>query len=289
MFRTVSILLVCLVLIVSPLAGSTAAEEVVYFGVIPRYNPIIMYQNYQPMMDYLTENTDYRFELKLSRDYQQAVEFLRNGTTPFVSLGVVTFFEAQQALRAVPILKPINREGTPFYRSTIIVPDESPIKDLNDLKGKAFAFGDPHSTSGHLIPRHYLGEQGVAKSDLGSFVYLETHDAVAKAVLKGIVDAGAVKDVIARRYQKHGLRFLGQSHPIPAVPIVTRQDTPQKLAHAVTSALLKIDPADPDMQALLQAWDPEFSHGFVPAEPDDYQVIFDLMENYADGCGLRCH
>lgn len=47
------------------------AEEkaIIHFGIIPRYNPMIMYQNYQPIMDYLTQTTPYRFELKLASSY----------------------------------------------------------------------------------------------------------------------------------------------------------------------------------------------------------------------------
>ncbi|MCA1796642.1 MAG: phosphate/phosphite/phosphonate ABC transporter substrate-binding protein [Geobacteraceae bacterium] len=230
-------------------------EEVIYFGVIPRYNPVIMYRSYQPMMDYLSANTDYRFELKLSRNYQQAVELLCEGKTRFASLGDVTFIEAHQEFNAVPILKPLNRNGEPFYHSIIIVPVDSPIKEVKDLAGKSFAFGDPSSTSGTLIPRTYLCEQGIHFPEMESVTHLESHDAVAKAVLKGNVDAGAVKDVVARRYQQHGLRFLVQSGPIPAVPIVTRRDTPAGLVNAVKAALLKIDPSDPHTQQMLQQWD----------------------------------
>jgi len=281
------LVLVCYFLLVAPTLA--ADKPVIYFGVIPRYNPIIMYRSYQPMMDYLSQNTPYQFELKLSRNYQQAVEFLRDGTTPVASLGDVTFAEAQQSFGAVPVLKPLNKVGEAFYRSIIIVRGDSSIESVADLKGTNFAFGDLHSTSGNLIPRDYLFQQGVSLFDFTSFVNLESHDAVAKAVLKGNVDAGAVKDVVAYRYQQHGLRFLACSDPIPSVPIVVRENAPEQLVSSVTKALLKIDPTDPAMRAMLDTWDPEFANGFVPAGLDDYQKIFDLMQAVPGGCGSRCH
>ena len=75
-------LLLLIFLLLSPVAGMTVelaenGKPVVYFGVIPRYNPMVMYRNYQPIMDYLTEHTSYHFELKLSRNYTEAVDFLR--------------------------------------------------------------------------------------------------------------------------------------------------------------------------------------------------------------------
>jgi len=108
-------LLVSPVFAQSPLA--TKEKPVIHFGVIPRYNPTIMYRSYQPMMDYLTANTPYRFELKLSRNYHEAVEFLQNGTTPVASLGDVTFEEAHQKFGAEPILRPLNANREAFYHS----------------------------------------------------------------------------------------------------------------------------------------------------------------------------
>ncbi|MFO7576936.1 MAG: phosphate/phosphite/phosphonate ABC transporter substrate-binding protein [Pelovirga sp.] len=282
------LLMLCL-LIPLPHTLSAADKPVIYFGVIPRYNPIIMYRSYQPMMDYLSANTPYQFELKLSRDYRQAVAFMLDGTTPVASLGDVTFAEAHNKIGAIPILKPLNARGDPFYQSIIIVRENSPLEKVEDLKGKSFAFGDYHSTSGKLIPHHYLEQHGVRLADLGSYQHMESHDAVAKAVLKGHVDAGAVKDVVGMRYRQHGLRFLALSDVIPSVPIVVRKDVPEEVVAALKTALLAIDPTDPRMQQDLIRWDPEFAHGFTSAQNSDYQMIFDLTRNNISGCGLGCH
>ena len=272
-----------------PEAPATAYKPVVYFGAIPRYNPIIMYRSYQPLMNYLTANTPYRFELKLSRNYHQAVEYVLDGTTPVASLGDVTFAEAHAKIGAIPILKPLNADGFPYYHSIIIVRENSPVQTLDDLKGTHFAFGDYHSTSGKLIPHYHLQRQGIELTDFSSYEHMESHDAVAKAVLKGTAAAGAVKDVVALRYREHGLRFLSISDPIPAVPIVVRKDAPEQLVAALKMALLAIDPNDPRFHQELIKWDPEFAHGFTTAEVEDYQLIFDLTRNNMVGCGLGCH
>lgn len=71
-----------------PGQGAEPADKpVVQFGIIPRYNPMVMYRNYQPPMDYLSAHTPYRFELKLSRNYPDAVRMLRTGETQVASLG----------------------------------------------------------------------------------------------------------------------------------------------------------------------------------------------------------
>lgn len=72
--------------------------ETVYFSTITLYHPIVMYQRYQPLMDYLTKNTPYRFELKLSQDYRGVINFLKNNRVQVALLGGVTFLEAKKRI-----------------------------------------------------------------------------------------------------------------------------------------------------------------------------------------------
>lgn len=282
-------LIVSTLLLVMQLPATAADKQVIRFGVIPRYNPLVMYKRYQPIMDYLTAETPYRFELKISRDYPEAVRFLREGITQVSSLGDVTFAEASTQYAAVPILKPRNRDGVPYYRSAIIVRSDSPLKGIRELRGRTMAFGSPHSTSGNLIPRYLLWDNGIGLRDLKSFTNLQHHDAVAKAILKGQFDAGAVKDVVAEKYKTHGLRILAWSAPIPAVPLVVRNDAPADVVKALTTALLKLDRKNPAHLKMMQTWDDEFRNGFAPAAKEDYQGIFRMIRDIPHGCGIGCH
>lgn len=249
------IVFIYLLLLWLAIPSIAADRPLVRFGVIPRYNPLVMYKRYQPIMDYLTENTPYRFELKISRDYPEAVRFLQQGVTQVSSLGDVTFAEANTQYAALPFFKPLNKDGTPFYRSAIIVRTNSPLKAIKDLNGKSMAFGSSHSTSGNLIPRYLLWDNGVRIQDLKRWENLQHHDAVAKAILKGQFDAGAVKDVVAEKYKSHGLRILAWSAPIPAVPLVVRKDAPVNLVSSISAALLKLNRNNPEHRKLMQTWD----------------------------------
>ncbi|GAB4563881.1 MAG: putative selenate ABC transporter substrate-binding protein [Geothermobacteraceae bacterium] len=264
-------------------------KPVVYFGVIPRYNPMIMYRNYQPIMDYLTEKTPFHFELKLARDYTEAVTFLKEGTVQVASLGDVTFFEANRGFGAIPIVRPLNKLGRSEYRSIIITRSDSGIGTLADLKGKTFAFGNLHSTSGNLLPRLLLFKNGITLFDLASYQNLNSHTDVARGVLKGKFDAGAVKDVVALRYQENGLKIIARSEPVPSVPVVARPDADPEMIRALRETFLAIDPTDPAMAKRMTGWDPEFRNGFVPATAEDYAPIFKMMESVPGGCGKQCH
>ncbi|MBM4349582.1 MAG: phosphate/phosphite/phosphonate ABC transporter substrate-binding protein [Deltaproteobacteria bacterium] len=261
---------ICFFIFSSKLAFS---KEVVQFGFCPKYNPRIMYQLYQPFVDYLNESTPYRFEIKLSRVYQETIHRLGRKEITIASCGPVSYVIAREKYPVRPILRTLNKDGKPFYWGMIVVRQDSPIRDLRDLKGKSFAFGQAWSTAGHILPEHYLARANVRLKDLKSYSFLKHHDSVVQAVLKGDVDAGAVKDVIAYKYQGNGLRFIFITDPIPTVPIVVRADGPKEMVESVKAALLKLNPKNPAHQKKMVHWDEEFKYGFTEAFDSDYHPI----------------
>jgi len=256
---------------------SAFSRETVPFGLCPKYNPRIMYQLYQPFVDYLSENSPYQFEIKLSRSYQEMVDRLGKGEVLIGSCGPVPYIKAKEKYGVRPILRALNKDGNPFYRGIIIVRKDSPIQKLSDLKGKSFAFGQLLSTAGHIVPQYHLVEAGVQPKDLFHYSYLRHHDSVVYAVLKGQFDAGAVKDIVAYKYEKEGLRFLSITDPIPTVLITGRSDAPRELVESVRSALLKLDPKDPVYQKKMASWDEEFKYGFTQASDSDYDPIRKIL------------
>lgn len=284
--------LASLILLAVSLSGETcfsAEKPVVHFGIGMRYHPIIMYERYQPMMDYLTQNTPYRFELKISRGYEEAIKFLVDGTIGVSALGDGAFLEAMLLHDVVPILKPLNEAGKPTYRCVFVVPVNSPIRTLSDLKGKKVAFGSRHSTTGNLIPRYMLRKNGIPLEELGSLANLRNHSSVARAVLKGEFDAGAVRDAVADNFLKHGLRIIAASEELPSIPLVVRKNAPREQVKAISDALVKLDRNNPEHRKLMKKWGSEFKNGFVPATAADYRELARLFKSIPYGCGTGCH
>lgn len=259
-----------------------------YFGAISRYNPVLMYRKYQPIMDYLSAETPYRFELKLGKTYEDAVHFLREGKVDICSLGGLTYLEAHAEFGALPLVRPLNREGEPHYHSLFIVRQDSPLQTLVDLRGHSLALASPHSTSGNLIPRNELARAGLRMENLSHFENLPHHDMVAKAVLEGRFDAGALKDIVGREFETKGLRFLHESDPIPSVPLVARGDLPDSVKTSIVEALLRLDARKPQNQAQLVTWDEEFRYGFTRATAADYEPLRQL-EGAPKTCAKTCH
>lgn len=74
------------------------------------------------------------------------------------------------------------------YCAQIVVRSDSGIEKLEDLAGLSFAFTDPSSSAGFLLPMRLFRKHGIR---LGNVVFAHKHDSVISMVYQGQVDAGA--------------------------------------------------------------------------------------------------
>lgn len=264
-------------------------KNTVHFGVIPRDNPRIMYEKYQPLLDYLSDQTPYFYDLVLKKNYDETVRALGSGEIDLAFLGPLTYLEARAKYGAVCILKPRGADNRSSYRSVIIKKKESSIANLAALKGKSVAFSATKSTSGNLVPRYLLANAGIHLSDLKRYDNFSYHDSVVKAILKGQYDAGAVRDSVAHKYSKLGIEVIAESEDIPTGPLVVGPGTPFAMVEVIKKALLGLTPADAGRDAVLGRFDDEFKNGFTEAADSDYGEIRAKINAVPQTCGRGCH
>ncbi|OGP29955.1 MAG: hypothetical protein A2073_01990 [Deltaproteobacteria bacterium GWC2_42_11] len=274
------------ILIVTPSISSpfnkeerTSGKPVVYFGAIMLYTPLVMYERYQPFIDYLTANTPYEFRLKVRKDYEDVARALNDGTFGIALLGGVTYVMAkEEGLDILPILVPLNPSGKPTYRSVIITRrDNDEINDISDLKGRSVAFTSRLGTSGRLGALYHLYKTGITIRDLSRSFHLRYHDSVVREVLNGRYDAGVVMDSVAESYKDKGIKSVFVSQPLPALPIVVSKDTSPELVDSVKAALLRLNPKNPSHRKMMEGWDMVIRNGFVEATESNYKEIEDMV------------
>lgn len=264
-------------------------KNLIYFGIIPRDNPRIQYEKYQPLLDYLLKRTGYSYELVLKKNYEDTLNALGRGEIDIALVGSLTYLEARARYGVLPILKPRGINGDATHRSIVITRKNSGISSITDLKGKSFAFSAIKSTSGNLIPRYLLANAGIHLDDLKKYGNFDYHDSVVKAVLRGQYDAGAVRDSVARKYLKLGLEVIAESNPIPTGPLVGAPQTPLVIIEGIKGALLELDVSKSDHQKTLKRLDDELKNGFTEASDDDYEDIRVKINAVPNTCGKGCH
>lgn len=271
-----------------PEPGNDSADGVILFGVLPRDNPIIAYERYQPLMDYLTSVTGMTVELHLEQSYQGIVNSLGRGKIAFALLGPLTYLDAGKRFGVVPIARSRTAKGETVYRSAIVTAGDSEITEVSQLSDKRFAFAALWSTSGNLIPRYMLAWSGIHLDNLSSYRHYNSHDTVAKKVISREFDAGALRLSTAEGYSAYGLKIIATSDPIPTGPVVVSPKTPSALTQTIRRALITMSD-DEAGKRVLQKLDPDLQGGFVPASDADYFEIRNMINAVPTSCGINCH
>ncbi len=227
------------------------------------------------LLRWLERQTGLRFRLRMAPRGQSVADEICAGRVHFGIVGTVTYLQAYHRCGARILVRGRNREGQDTYRAAIVVPPDSPIRDLADLRGRSFAFGSPNSTQGHLIPRLMLQRAGLTLHDLRAYAFHDSHAATANAVISGRYDAGGLQDTLALALAERGLvRILVLSEPYPSSGIIAGPGVPEKTAQMVREALLTLDPVGRD-RAFLYHWErSEMPLGFAPARDEEYADLY---------------
>ncbi len=275
-------LVIALVLVLMSLGGTSCGGKgegeikVLRWGLIPADDAASMLRQYQPVVDYLSQKLGMEVTLQVTSDYTAAVEAMRYKHIDIAWFGPFTYVLAADEAGAEPLVVGVRRDsGLSTYKTVFITKADSGIKTLDDLKGRSFAFVDPASTSGCLIPKKILLDNGIdIQKDFSTSYYAGTHNAVELAVKNGSVDAGADSDTSYSLMVKAGQIdpnvnvIIYESPPIPGSPIVVRGDLPQDLKDKIQQALI-----DMDQQIIytVQGWGDIAK--YVKVTPSDYDII----------------
>ncbi|UCG78765.1 MAG: phosphate/phosphite/phosphonate ABC transporter substrate-binding protein [Nitrospirota bacterium] len=250
-------------------------EDVIKFGVVPLASPAEMFNRFSPLMTYLSKRTGKKFELKVAMDLNEAVSDIIEGVTQMCYMTPSTYIRANKE-GGVRVLVKALRDGKPFHHSAIIANPDKGIKEIKDIKGRSFAFGDKNSTSSYIVPRSMLNEAGIGLNDLTHYNFLNRQDAVAKAVLNGEFDAGGVMESTALKFKEEGLKIVKFSEEIPEFNICAGRAVSDDDATEVQDAVLALDDSDAENSVILRAIDRNYT-GFTLADDVDYMSIRDKM------------
>ncbi|MBV9269443.1 MAG: phosphate/phosphite/phosphonate ABC transporter substrate-binding protein [Acidobacteriaceae bacterium] len=212
-----------------------------------------------PLRDYLSKSLGIPVNLIIPTSYNATVEGLGNSSLDFAYLGALTYVKAHQSYGVIPL---VQREADKHFHSVFVTQSGAPFKQLSDLKGKRFAFGDINSTSGHLIPYQELRKAGVDVDRDLKFRYSGSHAATLKAVEAGAVDAGALDETVYKAMTTDGkvdagrIRILYTSHPFVDYVWVARKDIDAKRRESFANSFLSLrEGKDDAILAILRGKD----------------------------------
>lgn len=233
----------CLLLFaLSPGSAQAAGPPPVRFGL----TAVVVQENlqlYDRWAAYLGKQVGRPVHFVQARSYREIMGLLEAGGLDFAWICGYPFVQKRDPdfleLLAVPVF-----EGAPLYRSYIIVNRDSSIDSLAGLKGRVFAFSDPDSNSGYLVPQAMLAQSGHRPQSffrLSFFTY--SHAETIEAVAEGLAEGGAVDSYIWEHLQDtrpdltERTRVIQRSETFGFPPLVARLGLASELRDRMAKAL----------------------------------------------------
>lgn len=270
--------------LLTALAGAQAQQTVFRVTAIPDESPTELARKAAPLMKYLEGKLGMKVEYTPVTDYAAAVEALVNKKVDLAWFGGFTFVQAnvRSQGKVIPL---VQRDEDQHFRSVFITADPA-LKTLAELKGRDLSFGSQSSTSGHLMPRHFLLAAGIEpERDLKRVAYSGAHDATIAAVASGKVQAGALnisvweKFVADKKVDTNRVHVFYTTPPYYDYNWTVHADMPAALRDKLSAAFLALDKSTPEGQQVLEL---QRASRFVPTKVENYKSI----EGAARSAGL---
>jgi phosphonate transport system substrate-binding protein len=273
MKRLLAILLMSATILGGTISQAAEPLKELRVSAIPDENPNELMRIYAPFVEYLSKELNLKVTYTNVVDYAATVEGLAAKKLDMVWYGGFTYVQARKRTGdAVPL---ISREEDLTFHSKFITRKDTGITKLGDLKGKTFSFGSVSSTSGHLMPRYFLLQNGIdPERDFAKFSFSGAHDATALWVESGKVDAGALNEAVwdklvqTKKVDTSKVVVFWTTPPYVDYVWTVRGDLDKGLQERIASALLKLDYQKPEDKRLL---DLHRTKKYVRVKPEDFK------------------
>ncbi len=248
------------------------AADVLRVSAIPDEAPTELLRKFKPLGAYLEKQLGMEVKFVPVADYPAVVESLATDRLDMAWLGGFTFVQVYlKTGNAVPL---VQREQDQQFTSKFISADPN-VKSLQDLKGRTFAFGSISSTSGSLMPRYFMLQDGIKPEEFFSRVaYSGAHDATVAWVQSGKVDGGVLNASVWEKLVNSGKVDTAKVKVFATTPTyydynwTVRGTLDPALAEKIKQAFLALDPANPEHKEIL---DLQAASRFVETRPESYK------------------
>ena len=257
-----------------------AKHPVMRIAVAAMISPGSTYKYYIDLLELIAERMDCEVDFVQKKTYSQVSEMLkkRELDLAFVCSGPYVRGKADFSMEIIAV--PVTH-GKKIYHSYIIVHNDSAIQSFDQLRDKIFAFTDPHSNTGCLVPTYLLAQR---KETPGSFFkktfFTHSHDNSINAVAEGLADGAAVDSLIWEFMIKVNselasrTRVIEKSPPYGIPPIVVHPSMEGKKKEKLRTLFLSLH-KDPKGKEHLNAIKID---RFEAGNDEDYNSVREMQK-----------
>lgn len=282
----------CLAVLLT-LASCTQSKELgseanpLKFYLIPAQDMMTLQESGKILKVFLEKELKMHVAVELPTSYIAVIEAFGSKRADAAILNTFGYILASEKYGAVAKLKLVNRGRDEYYGQ--IIAHKDGLKSIKELNNKKFAFVDPASTSGFLLPSRLFKQEDIK---IKEHIFAGRHDSVVMAVYQKKVDAGATfytppdedgtpKDarwIVRTQYPDvfDKVRILKLTGPIPNDPLTIRKDIPEELKVKIVQAFQKYIKTEEGKKVLMDMY---HITDFKEASDKDYDVIRSYLKD----------
>ncbi|MEA5452839.1 phosphonate ABC transporter substrate-binding protein [Leptolyngbya sp. CCNP1308] len=272
-------------------AGAACAPELaeIDFGIISTESQENLKVQWEPFLDAMEAEVGRPINGFYATDYAGVIEAMGAGKIQLAWYGGKSYIEAAARSDAEAFAQTVNVDGTKGYYSHLITNKDNPILEnidveagdgdqyvINNADDLTFAFNDPNSTSGFVVPSFYVfAKNGINPNEaFDELVFAGSHEATAQAIANNQVDVATNNSENMLKLEQgdpaafENIQIIWTSPVIPSDPVAYRNDLPDCLKEEVKDFFLNYKDA-----AVLE---PLGWQGFDPAGDADWDTIREL-------------
>ena len=276
-FWKMCITVLCLTLITGAFAFAKEKwPEKIRIGLIPTEGGADIKVRFEPLMQHLEKELGVKVEAFSASDYAGIITAMTHKHIEFAYFGPKSYVEASARAGAEALALELDKDGAKGYQGILITGKKSGITTIEQAtdKTKTFAFTDPNSTSGCLVPSvlFYRDLKTPPEALFKEVSFSGSHGASILAVKNNKVDVAATNDIDLNRMIEKGsaakddFNIIWTSELIPGSPMAGRKDLPQDLKEAFTKALLSFNNNKEGLEKLQNG-------GYAPVTDANYDVV----------------
>jgi len=262
------------VIVFAATADRSFAAEKIRFAVGPfQPTPTDTRKAFEPFFQYLAGKLGRDYELVVTNDWAGIAIALANSQVDVAWMGPWGYVLAHHEGGAEAIAT-VKYEGKPTYHAIILGHPSLDIKSWPaDAKGKSISFADPGSTSGWLIPTHWLRAQGLDPKSFFKYREGASHAANVTAVATRQVDLATDYDRNTRAMLEKGviqesdIKVVWTSDPLPNDALAVRKGLDGATIKAIEDAVVAM--TEEQAKTIM----PKHYTGWVPATHASYKLI----------------
>ncbi len=216
--------------------------------------------------------------------YRETMDLLRLEQLDFAWICSYPYVYLRKQLRLVAVPLYLSQ---PFYRAYLIVSSKDRhIKGLSQLRGKVFAYADPYSLTGHLVPRSQLRKMGEDPEKFFSKTFFTySHSKLVEAVADGLAHGASVDGYVWDSLNALKPEITRRTFPVSKSPefgfppLVARRGVAEDDFAAVQKMFIGMR-EDRQGKELLQHLN---LNGFIHGNPKLYDDVDEMMRAFGEG------